>query len=103
MKNQKLLHMLAALLACACPSVVNGRQMTPFQQPQGAFEDLEAQVTATEGAQASAGVLIGELAKYIEAHKNDPAALQTLVDRLKTSSDALAAAVATTPDPDPND
>ncbi len=103
MKNQKLLHMLAALFACACPLIVNGRQMTPFQQPQGVVEDIEAQVTATEGTEASAGLLIGELAKYIEAHKTDPVALQALVDRLKASGDALAAAVAATPDPDPND
>lgn len=69
----------------------------------GEMTALEAQVTATEGVGASAGVLIGEFAKYVLAHANDPAALTAFAGRLQASSDALAAAVAANPDPDPAD
>lgn len=103
MRNMRYFQTMATLMAALSTVAVDGRQATPCQQQQGAVEDLEAQVAATEGVEQSAGVLIGELAKYIEAHKTDPAALQALADRLKASSDALATAVANNPDPDPND
>ena len=58
--------------------------------------DLQAQVTATVGVEASAVALIQGLADEIKAAlaANDPAALGALADELKTSADALAAAVA---------
>ena len=55
---------------------------------------LEAEVARDEAVNSSAATLIGKLAAEIEASKNDPAALQVLVDRLRTSQDSLAAAVA---------
>lgn len=62
---------------------------------------LEAEVTRDEEVNSSAAILIGRLAAEIEASKNDPVALQALVDRLRSQQDALAAAVAanTTPTP----
>ncbi len=45
-------------------------------------------VTKTEGAEASAKALIVEFAKYVEAHKDDPAALQALVDRINSGYEA---------------
>lgn len=55
---------------------------------------LEKEVTAVEGADESAELLIGKLAAEIAANKNDPVALQALADRLKARSSSLAAAVA---------
>jgi hypothetical protein len=94
---------MASVAALSAASIVNGRQPTLSQQQQGVVEDLEAQVTAVEGAAASATVLITEFAKYVEAHKGDPVALQAFVDRLRASADPLAAAVAANPDPDATD
>jgi uncharacterized coiled-coil protein SlyX len=54
---------------------------------------LEAEVSRDEAVNSSAATLIGKLAAEIEASKNDPAALQALVDRLRASQDSLAAAV----------
>lgn len=54
---------------------------------------LEAEVARDEAVNSSAATLIGRLAAEIEASKNDPVALQALVDRLRTSQDALASAV----------
>lgn len=65
---------------------------------------LETEVTAVEGADASAELLITRLAAEIAANKNDPVALQKLADRLKARSSSLAAAVAAnsgTPNPQP--
>lgn len=103
MKHTKLHMALAAIMMIAAAPSVNGRQMTPYQQPQGVVEDLETEVAGTEGGSASAGVLIEEFAKYVEAHKNDPAALQNFVDRLRASKDSLAQKVADNPDPDTTD
>lgn len=62
-----------------------------------ALDDLTAQVTASIGVEASAVTLIqgisAQLAALIAAG-SDPAALTALSDKLKTSADALAAAVA---------
>jgi hypothetical protein len=60
---------------------------------------LSDQVTATEGVEASAVVLIQGLAAFIEAHKTDPVALQGYADRLKASAVALGDAVAANPLP----
>ncbi len=64
---------------------------------------LEAAVTKTEGAEASAKTLIQEFAKYVAAHVNDPAVLQAFVDRINAGADDLASAVAANPDPDTTD
>lgn len=72
--------------------------MTPAQA-----QALEDAVTKQEGAEASAKVLIGEFAKFVEAHKDDPTALQAFVDRITASADSLATAVAANPDPDSQD
>ncbi len=58
------------------------------------FSALQAEVTRDESVNSSAITLLGSLAAQIEASKNDPAALQALVDSLKANQDALAAAVA---------
>lgn len=55
---------------------------------------LEAEVARDEAVNSSAATLITRLAAEIEASKNDPVALQGLVDRLRSSQDALATAVA---------
>jgi|SRR5882672_9250118 len=63
------------------------------------LDDLEAKVTAVQGVEASAATLLqtihDELVAAIAA--NDPTRIQAVVDKLGTSSDALAAAVAANP------
>lgn len=58
------------------------------------LSQLEAEVARDEQVNSSAALLISQLAAEIEASKNDPVALQALVDRLRASQDGLAAAVA---------
>lgn len=58
---------------------------------------LEQEVARDEAVNSSAALLIQRLATEIEALKDDPAALQALVDRLRASQDGLAAAVANVP------
>jgi hypothetical protein len=60
---------------------------------------LQAQVAENTSVEASALVLITDIAQRLADAANDPAAVQALVDELNTSGDALAAAVAanTTP------
>lgn len=60
-----------------------------------ALDDLTTQVQTTIGIEASAVVLIQQLAAKI-GQSNDPA-MQALAAQLKTSADALAAAVAANP------
>jgi hypothetical protein len=55
---------------------------------------LEAEVTRDSEVDSSAATLITALAAAVEASKNDPVALQALVDRLRTQTDSLAGAVA---------
>lgn len=55
---------------------------------------LTAEVARNTEVDASAIALLTGLAAQIEALKTDPAALQTLADQLKGSSNALADAVA---------
>jgi prefoldin subunit 5 len=64
------------------------------------LETLTAEVTRTKEVAMSAVTLIQGLATKIEELKADPVALQALADELRTSSDALGAAVAanTTPE-----
>lgn len=54
---------------------------------------LEAEVTRNESVDASASTLLTSLFNEVEAHKNDPVAIQALVDRVRGSNDALSAAV----------
>lgn len=54
---------------------------------------LEAAVTEDEKADSSAATLLKKLFDEVEANKTDPAALQALVDRVRASTGALAAAV----------
>ena len=64
------------------------------------MQDLVTQVQATAAGEASAIVLIQGLAVKIQDLINagaDPVALQSAVDELKASSDALAAAVVAVP------
>jgi chromosome segregation ATPase len=66
------------------------------------LNDLTAQVKANTDAEASAVTLIQGLAAQIAAAQNDPAAIAALSAQLKTSADALAAAVvANTPSAPP--
>lgn len=58
---------------------------------------LRTEVERVETVDASAVVLLQKLLAEIEANKDDPAALQGLVDRVRVATDALAAAVATVP------
>jgi len=57
------------------------------------LDTLTTQVKANTDAEASAVLLLQGLSAQIAAIKTDPVALQTLSDELKTSADALAAAV----------
>lgn len=57
------------------------------------FTALEAEVTRAETIDASASALMKTLFDAVEANKNDPAALQALVDRGRAANDALVAAV----------
>jgi hypothetical protein len=63
------------------------------------MQALSDKVTAVEGAAASAVVVIQEFAAYVAAHKNDPVALQSYVDKLGASATALGDAVAANPLP----
>lgn len=54
---------------------------------------LTAEVTRTETVDASASTLMKTLFDAVEASKNDPVALQALVDRGRAANDALVAAI----------
>lgn len=58
-----------------------------------AIAALTSQVQANTDAETSAVILIQGLAAQIAAVANDPAAVTALAAKLKTSADALAAAV----------
>jgi hypothetical protein len=55
---------------------------------------LEAEVTRNETVDGSASVLLKTLFDEVEAAKNNPAAVQAIVDRVRASNDSLSAAVA---------
>lgn len=59
------------------------------------LDDLTAEVATVATVEQSAITLINGLAAQLAAAGTDPAKLQALHDSLKSSSDALAAAVAT--------
>lgn len=58
------------------------------------FSQLEAELTRNDAVDDSAKVLMEQLFAAVEASKNDPVALQALVDRGRAANDRLAAAVA---------
>ena len=58
---------------------------------------LEASVAEIETVDASAAAVITALLADVEAHKNDPVAIQALVDRARAATAGLAAAVANVP------
>jgi hypothetical protein len=58
---------------------------------------LTDEITRNESVDDGASKLIAALASEVEANKDDPTALQSLVDRLRASNDKLAAAVASVP------
>ena len=55
---------------------------------------LQAEIARDEQVNTSAIALLSSLAAELEASKNDPVAIQALVDSLKANQDSLAAAVA---------
>jgi hypothetical protein len=55
---------------------------------------LEAELTRDDSVTDSAVTLITQLMAEVEANKGNPAAIQAIVDRVKGSTDKLAAAVA---------
>jgi hypothetical protein len=55
---------------------------------------LEAEVTRDDEVNSSAATLLKTLFDEVEASKNDPVAIQAIVDRVRSQNDALAAAVA---------
>lgn len=57
------------------------------------LDTLTAEVARNTTVDASAITLLNGLAAQIATLKNDPVALQALADSMKSSSDALAAAV----------
>lgn len=61
---------------------------------QQTIENLRVEVERNSSVDDSAITLLTTLAARIEELKNDPTALQALVDNMRSSSDALAAAVA---------
>lgn len=54
---------------------------------------LEAELTRNESVDDSAKVLMKTLFDEVELAKNNPVAIQAIVDRVRTANDALAAAV----------
>jgi DNA transposition AAA+ family ATPase len=60
---------------------------------QQAVENLRAEVERNDSVDGSATTLIGKLATLIEQNKTNPTELQALADRLRSSNDALTAAV----------
>lgn len=57
------------------------------------IENLRAEVERNQSVDSSAITLLNALAAKVEENINDPAALQALVDQVRASNDALAAAV----------
>jgi hypothetical protein len=57
---------------------------------------LEAMLTENDSVDDSAKVLLEKLFAEFESHKNDPVAIQALVDKGRAANAKLAAAVAAT-------
>lgn len=54
---------------------------------------LEAEVARNDAVDDSASLLLKTLFDEVEANKTNPAAIQAIVDRVRTSNDKLVAAV----------
>ena len=67
------------------------------------IDDLEAEVRDVRGAEDSAATLLSRIHQELQdaLTAGDPARLQKVLDDLKAGKDALAAAVAANPDPNP--
>lgn len=65
------------------------------------LDNLVAEVARLETVEKSAVELIKQLMDEVMANKDNPAELEALVSKMKNSTDALAAAVATVPGPAP--
>jgi len=55
---------------------------------------LEAELARNDSVDDSASVLMAALFAEVEANKNNPAAVQAVVDRFRAANDKLSAAVA---------
>jgi N-acetylglutamate synthase/N-acetylornithine aminotransferase len=64
------------------------------EEMDAAIVALTAEVDRNTSVDDSAVALINGFAAEVEAAKNDPQAVQQVVDRFRASTDALAAAVA---------
>jgi prefoldin subunit 5 len=74
--------------------IVSTRKMeTNMSALDDAVVALGTQVQANTDAEASAIDLIRQLADLITANATDPAAVNALADKLRSSADALAAAI----------
>jgi aminopeptidase N len=72
-----------------------GKKMeTEMAEVDDAIAELTAQVDKNADAEASAVAAINRLADLINSKATDPAALRALAAKLKTSADALGAAIA---------
>lgn len=58
------------------------------------LSQLTAEVERNESIDGSASALLKRLFDEVEANKTDPAALQALVDRVRSSNDSLTQAIA---------
>lgn len=54
---------------------------------------LEAEVARNESVDDSASILLKQLFDEVEKSKNDPAAIQAIVNRVRAANDKLTAAV----------
>jgi len=80
-KLNRILHLLETLI---------GKEERLMQN----LAALTSQVEANTSVEASAVLLINGIAAQLAAVSTDPVAVQALADKLKASSDTLAAAVA---------
>jgi len=80
-KLDRILHLLETLI---------GKEERLMQN----LAALTSQVEANTSVEASAVLLINGIAAQLAAVSTDPVAVQALADKLKASSDTLAAAVA---------
>lgn len=86
---------LTTAMGNIAPAKFNARPEIETMNP---LDTLAQQVTANTDAEASAVIVLNDLAAKLAAAKNDPVKIQALSDQLKASSDKLAAAiVASTP------
>ena len=91
-KDNALLHKIFDMV-----KVMHHEQHTLLERTEQMALDLTAlteEVARLETVEASATALLHTLLDEVAANKDDPAALQALVDRVKAADDGLAAAVA---------